>query len=108
MSVQAIYNPAAAADMVTQTHALLLALAADAEAGWAGGEPHTAESARQGLDDLIARHEKLPTFQIAWHLVPELDGAAAKETADKMTATLNARIKRSGSNRIPLQPRFVA
>jgi hypothetical protein len=107
MSVQAIYNPAAAADMVAQTHTLLQALAADAEAGWAG-EPHTAESARNGLDELIARHEKLPTFQIAWHLVPELNAAAAKETADKITATLNARIKRSGSNRIPLQPRFVA
>ena len=76
-AVQVVYSPERARDMVVETHADLLALSAAVDDDWASSA-QTPDAARAGLDALIARHEKLPTFQIAWHLVSDIDAAATK------------------------------
>jgi hypothetical protein len=92
-SVGVIYNPETARAMVLETHAALLQLASDSSADWVGTSP-SPDDARKNLDALIQRHEHLPSFQIAWHLAPEIDAAAMKTLADQITDILNARIKK--------------
>ena len=76
-TVQVVYSPERARSMVVEAHAELLSLSAAVDEGWAASS-QTPDAAKLGLDALIARHEKLPTFQIAWHLVADIDSTAAK------------------------------